>query len=240
MQMKKFFAGAFACLALWNTAQAAIYTFEYTALVSKIEVGKPNNDNIRTPVTASNLAGGTISVGNKVTGIISYDSNAPISSISTHYDGSTSVSYGYFASLDLTAHFLAADVNFASNGYKWGYMSYGGVPTWGVNGVSAGTYRYLTLPDGAMTREVLAVDLGDSTSTKIGNKLPGVEAVDFDSNSMSYEFDNQHGEVLRVEWNIAEMKFLQAAPVPEPETYAMLLAGLAVIGWNRRRKAATV
>ncbi len=28
-----------------------------------------------------------------------------------------------------------------------------------------------------------------------------------------------------------------AAPVPEPETYAMLLAGLGVLGWARRRQA---
>jgi hypothetical protein len=27
-------------------------------------------------------------------------------------------------------------------------------------------------------------------------------------------------------------------PVPEPETYALLLAGLGVVGWMRRRKSA--
>jgi hypothetical protein len=30
--------------------------------------------------------------------------------------------------------------------------------------------------------------------------------------------------------------FLYAAPVPEPETYAMLLAGLGLIGAMRRRR----
>jgi hypothetical protein len=87
---------------------------------------------------------------------------------------------------------------------------------------------------------VLSLSLGDSTNTKISNKLPGAEAVNFDSNSLLYEFaDNTQDQRLLVTSTITEMKFIQSAPVPEPETYAMLLAGLAVIGWNRRRKTAT-
>jgi hypothetical protein len=33
---------------------------------------------------------------------------------------------------------------------------------------------------------------------------------------------------------------LNVAAVPEPETYAMLLAGLAVVGWAARRRKARV
>jgi hypothetical protein len=121
--MKKFFACALACLVVCNTAQAAIYTFEYTALVSKVELGSFSQATT-IPIGASNLAGGTISMGDKVTGIISYDSNAHISSTYS-YNGVTSISYGYLASLDLTAHFIAADVNFAPNGYKYAGSSYG-------------------------------------------------------------------------------------------------------------------
>ena len=30
--------------------------------------------------------------------------------------------------------------------------------------------------------------------------------------------------------------FFQLAPVPEPQTYALMLAGLGVLGWAARRK----
>ncbi|MEO6363140.1 MAG: PEP-CTERM sorting domain-containing protein [Caldimonas sp.] len=47
----------------------------------------------------------------------------------------------------------------------------------------------------------------------------------FNFNDLSFSFTNTRSEVM--------------APVPEPETYAMLLAGLAALGvWSRRRKSA--
>ncbi|MDD5481054.1 PEP-CTERM sorting domain-containing protein [Rhodoferax sp.] len=39
---------------------------------------------------------------------------------------------------------------------------------------------------------------------------------------------------------VIDRVYLVAAPVPEPETYAMLLAGLGVLGWARRRQSKSV
>jgi hypothetical protein len=33
-----------------------------------------------------------------------------------------------------------------------------------------------------------------------------------------------------------ESQVITAAPVPEPESYAMLLAGLGLVGWAARRR----
>jgi len=39
-------------------------------------------------------------------------------------------------------------------------------------------------------------------------------------------------------WTRGEIMAAQAVPIPEPETYAMLLAGLALIGWRMRARRA--
>jgi len=39
------------------------------------------------------------------------------------------------------------------------------------------------------------------------------------------------------DWTRGEFFALQAAPIPEPETYAMLFAGLGLVGWQLRRKS---
>ena len=44
----------------------------------------------------------------------------------------------------------------------------------------------------------------------------------------------------RVSYDNVVVTDFMAAPVPEPETYAMLLAGLGLLGFARRRKQAGV
>jgi len=43
----------------------------------------------------------------------------------------------------------------------------------------------------------------------------------------------QHHDLVRADFGGV---VTVTAPVPEPETYAMLLAGFAAMGWLRRRK----
>ena len=44
---------------------------------------------------------------------------------------------------------------------------------------------------------------------------------------------------LNLYTNQGKQDFLVASPVPEPETYAMLLSGLALMGWVSRRRSVT-
>lgn len=67
---------------------------------------------------------------------------------------------------------------------------------------------------------------GNNTTFNVGNLSAGTYHIDFTGN-----VTGQHGG--------AYLAALHLAPVPEPETYAMLLAGLGVMGAiARRRKAA--
>ena len=52
-----------------------------------------------------------------------------------------------------------------------------------------------------------------------------------------YRIDRREIGAQSGNWVADDFSFVAAAPVPEPETYAMLLAGLAVLGWSRRRAA---
>lgn len=230
--MKKILTVALVGLAFSNASHAAIYNFEYTARVSKVEE-ETHFNTTRTSVNSSSVAGGTISIGDRITGVISYDSNAPIST--RHVDGSAvSISYGYLDSLELSANFAAAGIHFEPNSYKWGYTFYGHTDPALINSFSAGTYRYSFIPGGSMTQETASFQFGDSTGTKIGDALPGAEAAGFDSNWLHYQLlNNGNAEGVYVTADFTGMKFTQA--VPEPETYAMLLVGLAAIGWRRRK-----
>jgi hypothetical protein len=51
-------------------------------------------------------------------------------------------------------------------------------------------------------------------------------------NGLHYEFGGNGGRAY-VTSELTSLRFITA--VPEPETYAMLMAGLALIGWRGRR-----
>lgn len=40
-----------------------------------------------------------------------------------------------------------------------------------------------------------------------------------------------------VDWEVDHLQYGSTAPIPEPETYALMLAGLGLVGWAARRRA---
>lgn len=223
--MKPLYAIAAAAIVLCSPAHAELYTFEYTAIVSRIGALPDGfSDNGGVSVPSASIPAGSISIGDKVTGTISYDSQLVDTDVS-----------GYVPSFEQTVNFASAPVNFFSNGYKYGYMQTYPVGSTEKDSLSMGTYRYLYLPTGAMTREEAGFTFADSTHTKFdGNKVPGANASTFDSNTMRYVYsDNSLNTGFAVDANITNLRLVSA--VPEPGTYAMLLAGLGVLSWRRRK-----
>jgi hypothetical protein len=235
--MKRYFGAIAASVLLSSSAHAAIYTFEYTATVSSIaEYADAFGGGTPTSVLSTSIPGGTISIGDTVTGKVSYDSNMPIS-FESHDASGNYVSYGYVASLQLTADFAAANVHFSPNGYQYGGQSSfpSGSPY--NDSFGLGAYRYAYLGGGGMSQEVLGIHFEDSTHTKFdGHTLPGAEIATFDSNNMVYDYANNFtDQKASITGNITSVHLVSA--VPEPESYAMLLGGLALLAWRRRSRA---
>ncbi|MCU6496735.1 PEP-CTERM sorting domain-containing protein [Rugamonas sp. A1-17] len=65
--------------------------------------------------------------------------------------------------------------------------------------------------------------------------VPQNRAIDFDGN---YDI-NESGQILGRGWDIDRQQgqTYLLTPVPEPETRAMLLAGLGLLGWTKRRRS---
>jgi hypothetical protein len=235
--MKRFLGAIATSVVLTSSAQAAIYTFEYTAMVSSIaEYPDAFGFGPSTSVQSTSITGAAISVGDTVTGVVSYDSQMPIASQSHDASGNY-VSYGYVASLQLTANFAAANLHFAPNGYQFGGLASFPAGSAFHDSFGLGAYRYNYLPDGGMTQEVLGIHFEDSTHTKFdGYTVPGADVATFDSNNLAYEFGSTgSNQRVAIGSNIVGLRLVSA--VPEPSTYAMLLGGLMLLLWRRRSQA---
>ena len=220
--MQKFLATVAAGLLLSQLAHAEILTFQYTAKVSNIE----ENDNA---VQSSSFAGGQISLGDSMTGTITYDTALPVVS-RYDYGFSTDITYNPLNSLELSMQIPTGGVNFEANYYTFAGTSYHPKGSSYTDTFSAGAYRYLYMPNGGMSQEVLVVAFGDSTHTKFSDNIPGLNALGFDSNSIRYQYVGQQ-KSLNLQGTITDLRAIQS--VPEPETYAMLLAGLSLLGLRR-------
>jgi uncharacterized protein YjiK len=90
------------------------------------------------------------------------------------------------------------------------------------------------------SRQLLEVDrLGNiKSSFDLASVMPanGIEGVTIDENGTIYLVAEQFQPANGIDASARSQLIVLAAPVPEPETYAMLLAGLGLIGAIARRR----
>ncbi len=131
----------------------------------------------------------------------------------------------------LTAQFAPSGFSFAPNSYIWvGQYKINPSISSDPDGFSMGGYRYV--PDGS-SRELLSIAFRDSTHTKLDlTKVPGQILTTLSTDGLYYEFDGANG---RADIQSNFTSFTITSSVPEPETYAMLVAGLTGLGWCRRK-----
>ncbi|WP_374361010.1 PEP-CTERM sorting domain-containing protein [Pseudoduganella danionis] len=141
-------------------------------------------------------------------------------------------------------------VDFAGTGYEWGTVSgdYAAFNSRGEDaGFSSGANKNFTLYnllltaawrdstvefygyDNGQLKNTLSVNTSATTPVLVHFNWSNIDAVRL--HVVSKNFGGQ-----QVVENI-KFEFTAPLPVPEPETYAMLLAGLGLIGFARRRKA---
>lgn len=128
-----------------------------------------------------------------------------------------------------------------------GSLIVGGTPERGITrvydnnayaaGDSVSTYSYYFSRDFQM----LSVTLFDLSGTVLhGSQLPGAETTKFADGNFTYEYKQnalpENGKVHTDNWTVEGdiTGVTQISAVPEPGTYAMLLAGPGIVGWRRR------
>ena len=117
-------------------------------------------------------------------------------------------------------------------------LDFGGTSGITLTGLAASAQAHQTYTDrfvldlftgeGTISLPVLTQDL--SSINGVANYRGGFDAVSLASASVTYTFDRYESALPTVE--------ITLQPVPEPTTWALMFAGLGVVGWLARRRAA--
>ncbi len=224
--MKK--VAAFTCAVLLATAaQAERLTYEYTATVTSLTQFVLGNDHVDFLQQAM-LPGGTIAIGDTVTGRFSFDTAwlpavqaNPGTQGYAHYSPADPVSAAFaqglqFASTSQHSLALAIDQSNALNG----------------NDLLAFTSANTT----AAVTETLGVEFSDPaaallTSTSLADAGAILQAA---NGSFHYAYTtNEPVVTIRAGGAMTGLRLVSS--VPEPTTYAMFAAGLGLLAWRRKR-----
>lgn len=223
-----------AALALAAQARAEVFTYEYTSVITKVEqyVRNSNGSLIGGDVGTSDWPGFVVAAGEKVRGRFSYDTESQ-ESVAGEY------CCGYYTTLYVGAQNALA-LTFENSGYA--YRSSNDLPvelatsTYPAGGGSDAFGVWQWDYDGA-NRRLVSITMLDDTGTAlpyrpdrmIPDSLAGFARGEFDYEIYSPDFS----KMVFVSGALTSVR--QVSPVPEPGTYAMLLAGLGLVGWQRKR-----
>lgn len=232
--MKKMI-GLLAAATLASSAQAAVLSYDFTAIVDSVTESDSSQNYLSTSVNSSTLAGLPVSIGQVVHGHFSYDTETPINDgyqPPAPTQGSYILYSGPFAQNSFSAAFangpainsvpgtsnLLQVVNNASD--------FGGADGFSI---STNVFKQQALETGSVFLDDLS-----GTAFNHGGVPAALNFADFGYSTFSYGYVNLSQGPLILSVNARLDTLTPAAAVPEPSTYAMLAAGLLLLAWRRK------
>lgn len=227
--MKKYISALLGSLLLSLSAHAASVTYNYTATVYLIYNYDYTQPRPLTPYSIT-LSDGTISIGNHFQGQFTYDTATSLQATNLEYDAT------YAGAAPTTTSGARFD-----NGVTFAMPA--GAPQSTIKIYDNNPYLndYLSIYADGQTADERAMTFNfasENESVMHGSAIPGaLEA--FERRFIYLEARVSPTSTFSALASIDSLT-PTVAPVPEPETYAMLLAGIGLVGWTARRKKTAV
>ena len=216
----------------FQEARANILNYSFTETITGM-FEHDGNTKTNKIVTSSSMAGFLVSNGDIAHGKFSYVSAAPL----TQYQPSTQtkgswVTYQGAGTIDLTFDKSNTTVKTSSNSFQVANdaSTFSGSDIFFISGQA--TYSPIKF-------QQVSVSLYDSKGTVfISSSVPQTLPLSgFASHNIGYVFLRQSdGSQLHVSGQITSLSQEATTVVPEPDTYAMLLTGLGLMGFIVRRR----
>jgi len=227
-------------LVLAGSANAAVLQFDFTAKIQEMVQFSPLTFSGGL-VSSSDLNGSTVALSDAVSGHFTYDTTtAQISNVGGLAMFSAPAAQNALNAAIGSNNLALANPLSNTTTVQLGHNVAGlkGADTFGIANVSAN----------GQASQMMALMLFDSTGHAFsGNALPAtLDFSAFGTSTFYYTYSSASTHAMMgANGSLTSLTVTQlpsggnpTLPVPEPETYAMLLAGLGVLGWTVRRRQA--
>jgi len=208
-----------------SPAIAAVETYSFAGYIDRIFTS--TNGSPISYIGSSNIEGKSFATGGAITGTFSYDSAAPVYSSSTNSSGDKFTFYPALISLSIKTGNLAYTIPSVSN-----LVTVGNFQSSLATGAlfSGSTWTPLVYQSASVW-----VYNSNGKFTGSTNLPSSMSLTDFNYSTVSYAYIDSTTKVqTQIAANVTNL--IQLKPVPEPKAYAILLAGMTVVGWTVRRR----
>ncbi|TFW21327.1 PEP-CTERM sorting domain-containing protein [Duganella callida] len=215
-------AGAALALALAAPAQAEVHTYNFEATVYSLAQYTSLYQAVTLNSAEAAGGGATVSLGQKITGQFTIDTGKPADDVFTL--PGVSSSYSHWSNGSLSYSFQGNSATYSTVTYtnSFNFQSTTTADRFAVAGGNATLNTSLWFQDLGKTAFANGMPTGTLSLKDLSNS--GLDAAWYGANGSVYGLQAQFDSLTL------------AAAVPEPGTWALLTAGLALLGMAARRK----